>query len=101
MASPREIEEKLRLLQLKQTRFASCYPQFNPLDAFRTHIANTVADILDVDAATAYSALQRTKTLEKGDLTLAIPALKVKGSKPEDLVTKLVEQVRKPTVHSP
>ena len=60
---------------------ANCYPEQNPLDVFRTHIAHAVAGILPVDAAKVFGLLQRTKTLDHGDLTLPIPALGIKGDK--------------------
>lgn len=95
MASNQYLEEKLRLLKLDQTPFPNCYPENNPLDVFKSHVANAVAGIVPVDAAKVYGLLQRTKALEHGDLTLPVPALGLKGDKAE-LAAKLVEQVRPP-----
>jgi arginyl-tRNA synthetase len=98
MASNQYLEEKLRLMQLDQKPFANCYPEQNPLDVFKTHVANAVAGIFPVDAAKVFGLLQRTKALEHGDLTLPVPALGVKGDKAE-LAAKLVEKAC-PTTHS-
>jgi arginyl-tRNA synthetase len=92
MASTPYLEEKLRLMKLDQKPFANCYPEQNPLDVFKTHVAHAVAGILPVDAAKVFGLLQRTKALEHGDLTLPVPALGVKGDKAE-LAAKLVEKV--------
>jgi hypothetical protein len=97
MASNQYLEAKLGLLRLDQVPFANCYPEFNPLDVFKSHVANAVAGILPVDAAKVYGLLQRTKTLEHGDLTLPIPALGIKGEKPPEVAAKLVEKVCHPT----
>lgn len=97
MASNQYLDTKLGLLRLGQVPFANCYPESNPLDVFKTHIANAVAEIVPVDAAKVYGLLQRTKALEHGDLTLPVPALGIKGEKPPAVAAKLVEKACPPT----
>ncbi|KAJ6441977.1 arginyl-tRNA synthetase [Purpureocillium lavendulum] len=65
-------------------RFPNCFPDINPVDVYRSHITSILHDITGVDPSVIYPALQWTATLEKGDLMLAIPALRIKG-KPDDL----------------
>jgi hypothetical protein len=75
------------------TRRALYYPQFNPLDIFKKHIADSVSNSLGIDATTVYRNLRHTRTLESGDLKLTIPALKLQGQDPQHVATKLAEQV--------
>jgi hypothetical protein len=87
------LEEEFERLRIGEKKFSSCYPVYNPLDGFKIHIANSVASIVGVEAALVFSSLQRPRTLDKGDLILPIPALRVKGGKPQDLVEKVIQQV--------
>lgn len=73
-------------------RFPNSYPDINPVDIYRSHITSILHDITGVDSSIIYPALQWTATLEKGDLMLAIPALRVKG-KPDDLGKQWLEKV--------
>lgn len=73
-------------------KYPSCFPDVNPVDIYRSHITSILHDITGVDANVIYPALQWTATLDKGDLTLAIPALRVKG-KPDDLGKQWLDKV--------
>ncbi|KAI0405430.1 arginyl-tRNA synthetase [Xylaria palmicola] len=72
-------------------KYPNCYPDVNPQDIYRAHIASILHDITGVDNTIVYNALQWTQSLDKGDLVLAIPALRVKG-KPDELGRKWLEQ---------
>ncbi|KAF2813941.1 arginyl-tRNA synthetase [Mytilinidion resinicola] len=104
MAADQTLAEQLEQLRVSQTEFPACYPQLNPVDLFRVHVAKTLSDVTGLDAKTIYPLLQRTQTLEHGDLLLPVPALKVKGEKPNDLAARWAEQfpdsplVNKPVV---
>ncbi|QDS69709.1 hypothetical protein FKW77_009837 [Venturia effusa] len=65
------------------------YPALNPVDLYRSHITELLAPVAGVDSKIVYNALQWTNTLEKGDLVLAAPALRLKGKKPDELATEL------------
>jgi len=73
---------------------ANCHPELNPFDFYRAHLANVLADVTGVDADIVYRALSWTSGLDKGDLMLAAPALRIKGQKPDELVKQWVEKVR-------
>jgi arginyl-tRNA synthetase len=73
-------------------KFPNCYPEINPVDVYRSHLATTLHGVTGVDPKIIYPALQWTATLEKGDLVLAIPALRVKG-KPNDLGAQWLAKV--------
>ena len=85
--------------------FPNSYPHLNPIDAYREHISSMLAPIVGQDPAEVYPKLQWTQELKKGDLTLATPALQIKGTKPQELASKIGEQfhetdlVEKPVVN--
>ena len=72
--------------------YPNCYPDINPQDIFRAHITSILHPITGVDGTIIYNALQWTASLDKGDMILAIPALRVKG-KPNELGQKWLESV--------
>ncbi|KAI0110423.1 arginyl-tRNA synthetase [Nemania sp. FL0031] len=65
-------------------KFPNCYPDRNPQDIYRAHITSILHEITGVDTTIVYNALQWTSSLDKGDMVLAVPALRVKG-KPNEL----------------
>jgi arginyl-tRNA synthetase len=70
------------------------YPALNPVDIYRSHITELLAPVAGVDPKIVFNALQWTNTLEKGDLVLAAPALRLKGKKPDELAKDLAEKVK-------
>lgn len=80
-------------------RYPNCFPDINPTDVYRSHITSILHDITGVDPKIIYPALQWTATLDKGDLMLAIPALRVKG-KPDDLGKQWLDKVGLPRCES-
>jgi len=81
-------------------QFPNAYPALNPVDIYRAHITELVAPITGADPEIIYQAIQWTQTLDKGDLVLPVPALRLKGKKPDEIAKKIVEDVRmisKPT----
>ncbi|KAF4630871.1 hypothetical protein G7Y89_g7267 [Cudoniella acicularis] len=86
-------------------RYPNCYPEANTVDIYRAHLTSILAEVTGVDAKIIYPALQWTQTLEKGDLVLPVPALRIKGKKPNELAAEWVAKfpesplVYKPTVN--
>lgn len=74
-------------------RFPNFYPESNPLDVYRAHLTNILQPITGVDPKIIYPAVQWTSSLDKGDLVVAAPALRVKGKKPDELVKEWSEKV--------
>ncbi|KAH9906427.1 arginyl-tRNA synthetase [Xylariomycetidae sp. FL2044] len=72
-------------------KYPNSYPDINPIDVYRSHITSTLHKITGVDTKIIYNALQWTTSLDKGDLVLAIPALRVKG-KPDELGKQWMEK---------
>ncbi|KAI1926961.1 arginyl-tRNA synthetase [Ophidiomyces ophidiicola] len=73
----------------EDSKYPNCYPSLNPVDKYRTHIAELLAPVVGKEAEFIYSRLQWTNTLDKGDLLLPVPALQIKGKKPNDLCTEI------------
>ncbi|TVY56761.1 Arginine--tRNA ligase, cytoplasmic [Lachnellula cervina] len=98
------LADKLKSLSLTTPlpKYANCYPEANPVDIYRAHITSILTEVTGVDAAVIYPALQWTQTLEKGDLVLPIPALRVKGKKPDQLAAEWLEKFpESPLIHKP
>lgn len=87
----------------EQSKFAGCYPSLNPVDIYREHISEKLAEVTGIDPQMIYTKLAWTSTLDKGDLNLPVAALQIKGKKPQDLAVELAEKfpesdlVEKPT----
>ena len=73
--------------------FPNAYPELNPVDVYRAHITALLAPITGVDPEVIYPAIQWTQTLDKGDCVLPVPALRIKGKKPDETAKAIVEQV--------
>lgn len=69
------------------------HPTFNQVDIYRSHIAEQVASITGVQPQLAYNALSWTNTLVNGDLMLPVPALRIKGKKPDAVALEISEKV--------
>ncbi|KAK1991646.1 arginyl-tRNA synthetase [Colletotrichum falcatum] len=82
--------EKLSLGKLES--FPGCYPDVNPVDIYRSHITSLLHDVTGVDKTIVYNALQWTQSLDKGDLVLAVPALRIKGKKPAELTAEWLDK---------
>lgn len=76
--------------------FPTCYPETNPVDVYRAHLTNVLEKVTGVDPKIIYNAIQWTQGLDKGDLIVAAPALRVKGKKPDELVKEWEEKVSLP-----
>lgn len=98
MGSTQALKESLETLSMQSLaenphKFPDYYPEYNPLDVYRAHLANTLSDVTGVAAGTIYPSLQWTQSLAKGDMVLPVPALRVKGGKPNDLAQDWAKQV--------
>jgi arginyl-tRNA synthetase len=82
--------------------YPTAYPQLNPIDIFRLHLTSLLTKVTGVDWKIIYPALQWTLTLDKGDLVLPVPALRVKGKKPVELAEEWVSKFpESPLVETP
>jgi len=74
---------------------ADTYPTLNQIDIYRSHITELLEPITGADKKIIYNALQWTQTLEYGDLMLPVPALRIKGKKPDEMAKHIAENVRR------
>jgi arginyl-tRNA synthetase len=76
MASATDLPVAIEGLTLQTTtessRFPNCYPSLNPVDIYREHIADKLAEITGIDAAKIFDRLLWTDKLDKGDLVLPV-----------------------------
>ncbi|EPE32999.1 Nucleotidylyl transferase [Glarea lozoyensis ATCC 20868] len=103
-AASSELVEKLKSLDVSERlpKYPNCFPEVNTVDIYRAHLSSILSEVTGVDATIVYPALQWTQTLEKGDLVLPVPALRVKGKKPNELAAEWVEKFpESPLVHKP
>ncbi|KAI9690685.1 MAG: hypothetical protein M1820_009919 [Bogoriella megaspora] len=68
--------------------YQDAFPTRNPTDALRIAVADELSAVSGVDKKLIYPGLAWTNTLDKGDLLLAVPRLRVKGASPADLASK-------------
>lgn len=80
-------------------KYPNCHPEINPFDLYRAHLANVLGEITGVDTNIIYPNLQWTAGLDKGDLVLAAPSLRIKGKKPDELAAAWAEKVRHRVTH--
>lgn len=99
MAQPSAIDqlvqrvEGLTLAGLAQ-KYPSTHPEYNSLDLYRAHLSDALSKISGVDTSIIFPVVMWTQSLEKGDFVVAVPALRIKGSKPDLLAQEWAAKVR-------
>ena len=89
-----ELTSMLKAAGLSEVpKYHDTYPELNPVDIYRSHITELLAPIAGVEPKAIHSALSWTATLDKGDLLLPVPALRVKGKKPKEFAEELQDKV--------
>lgn len=87
------ISSALEKLSLKEpTRYEGSYPEYNTVDLLRNYITEELSKISGVDPKLIFPALEWTNTLDRGDLLIPIPRLRIKGAKPQDLAIEWAEK---------
>lgn len=83
-------------VETPQVSVAGASRSTNPLDVFRIAIARELARITNLDVGFIFAALERSSTLDKGDLVLAVPRLRIKSADltPAAQAENLVSQFR-------
>lgn len=74
-------------------KYPNCHPEINPQDLYRAHLANVLSELTGVDHKIVYPNLQWSTGLDKGDMVLATPSLRLKGKKPDELAKEWAEKV--------
>ncbi|GMM34498.1 arginine--tRNA ligase [Saccharomycopsis crataegensis] len=71
------------------------YPEFNPVDVIRNYITEELHKLSNVDKSIIFPALDCPNTLDKGDLIVPIPRLRIKGANPANLAKEWAENFPK------
>ncbi|RVX70458.1 hypothetical protein B0A52_05957 [Exophiala mesophila] len=82
-----EVQNSFGSLTLQEMAAAT-----NPVDFYREYIAERLSPIVDRKPNELIPLLQWTATLDKGDLTLPVPALRIKGKNPQELAAEIVDK---------
>ncbi|EEB05633.2 cytoplasmic arginine-tRNA ligase Rrs1/Mrs1 [Schizosaccharomyces japonicus yFS275] len=92
MASVADITKTLQTLGLDETSDLSAQADVfkNPVDIYRSYIANELHKISGVDRELIYPALETNISKDAADLNLPVPRLRAKG-KPAELASKWAE----------
>jgi arginyl-tRNA synthetase len=77
------------------------YVQNNQVDIYRAVIIEHVHKITGVEYPIINNAVQWTQDLKNGDLMLPVPALRLKGKKPDELAKEIVETFDSPLFEKP
>ena len=98
MATPAAIEQlssQVQGLSLDSVTqaYPNAHPSINPLDMWRAHISNVLSKISGVDTSIIFPVIAWTMSLDKGDFTIPVPALRIKGSKPDALAEDWASKV--------
>ncbi|KAG5965915.1 hypothetical protein E4U58_002658 [Claviceps cyperi] len=65
--------------------YPNAHPEINPLDLYRAHLTDLLSKASGVDKSIIYPVIMWTQSLDKGDFVVAVPALRIKGTKPDVL----------------
>jgi hypothetical protein len=65
----------------------------NAIDVYRAHLTKLIAQVTGASPAAVHPAIQFTQSLDKGDLSLATPALRLVGQDSLELALKLQNEV--------
>ncbi|KAK5123814.1 hypothetical protein LTR85_002450 [Meristemomyces frigidus] len=84
--------QKLGVSQIPTFSGVLLYPQHNPVDVYRAYIIEQIHKITEADPAVINNAVAWTQDLKHGDLVLPVPALRLKGKKPDELAKEIAEK---------
>nr|POF22363.1 arginine--trna ligase, cytoplasmic [Quercus suber] len=93
--------QKLGLATPPQFPGVELYPDSNPIDIYRAYIIEELQKSTGAEPAIINNAVSWTQDLKHGDLCLPVPALRLKGQKPDELATQIAEQFNCPLIKKP
>jgi arginyl-tRNA synthetase len=64
----------------------------HPVDIYRSYLAHILVNLLECDPHIAYESIQPAEITD-GDLTIVVPRLRIKDTKPKDLAAELGHRV--------
>lgn len=84
---------QLKKMSIKEpTVIEGSHPDTNVVDLLRNYITEELSKISGVEASLIFPALEWTNTLERGDLLIPVPRLRIKGSNPKELAEEWAQK---------
>lgn len=91
--STKNITAQLQKLSIAApTVLEGSFPDVNVVDLMRNYISEELSKISGVYTSLIFPALEWTNTLERGDLLIPVPRLRIKGANPKDLASEWAEK---------
>ena len=69
-------------------KYPGAHPEVNPYDLYRAHLSKVLSEISGVDTGIIFPVISWTQGLDRGDFIVAVPALRIKGQKPDVLASE-------------
>ncbi|CAH6723526.1 arginine--tRNA ligase, cytoplasmic [[Candida] jaroonii] len=96
MADIKIISEQLGKLGLVQpSSIENSYPENSVLDLLRNYITDELHKLSNVDKSIIFESLDIPNTLDKGDLIIPVPRLRLKGINPKEKASEWAEKFEK------
>lgn len=70
-------------------------PEYNVIDLFRNYITNELYQLTQVDKSIIFESLDIPTTMDKGDLIIPIPRLRLKGINPKEKAAEWASNINK------
>ncbi|KAK3070110.1 arginyl-tRNA synthetase [Teratosphaeriaceae sp. CCFEE 6253] len=93
--------QKLGLSQPPTFPGVELMPQYNSVDIYRAYIIEQIQKITGAEPAIINNAVAWTQDLKHGDLVLPVPALRLKGKKPDELAVEIADKFDCPIIEKP
>ncbi|EJS42301.1 YDR341C [Saccharomyces arboricola H-6] len=93
MATTENMISQLKKLSIAEPAVAKdSHPDVNVVDLMRNYISQELNKISGVDTSIIFPALEWTNTMDRGDLLIPVPRLRIKGANPKELAVEWAEK---------
>ncbi|SCU98445.1 LAFA_0G17964g1_1 [Lachancea sp. 'fantastica'] len=87
------ITSQLQKMSIEEPKpLEGSFPEQNVVDLMRNYVSGELSKISGVSTDLIYPALEWTNTLDRGDLLIPVPRLRIKGANPKDLAVEWAEK---------
>ncbi|SMQ49256.1 unnamed protein product [Zymoseptoria tritici ST99CH_3D1] len=93
--------QNVGLSELPKIEGVPLFPQHNPVDVYRAVVIEQLHKITGAEHSIIGTAVQWPSDLKHGDLVLPVPALRLKGKKPDELAQEIAEKFESPLLEKP
>lgn len=93
--------QSVGISELPQPAGVLLHPQRNPVDIYRAVIIDQLHKITGAEPEIVKNAVAWTQDQKHGDLVLPVPALRLKGKKPDELAAEIAEKFDSPLIEKP